>query len=108
MIGKLRHRVQLQSEVETADGGGGYANVWTTQATVSAGIKPLTGSEQLRGMRPEGKVSHRIRIRYRNDLSPTTRWRVLYGARAFNIRAVINEDERNRFWVLLCDEGVAT
>ena len=36
MIGKLRHRVTLQSEGETPDGGGGYALAWSAVATVWA------------------------------------------------------------------------
>lgn len=106
-IGRMRHRVTLQTETRTADGGGGATIAWTDQATVWAEITPLSGSEQLRGMALEGRVTHRIRIRYRSDIAPTAAWRVAYGARLFNVRAVLNENERNRFLILLADEGVA-
>lgn len=38
----------------------------------------------------------------------TTAMRLKFGARVFNIRAVINRGERNRLLELLCEEGVAT
>ena len=102
----LRHRVSLQSAADTADGGGGAATVRSDVATLWASIEPLKGAEHPSAQQLESRLTHRVRLRHR--IGVTTAMRVKFGARIFNIRAVINPDERNRLLELLCEEGVAT
>lgn len=104
--GALRHRVTLQSAAETPDGGGGFTTAWSDVATVWAAIEPLKGTERLRAEQLENPVTHRVTIRHRAGV--TAKMRVAFGARVFNIRAVINPEERNRRLELLCEEGVGT
>lgn len=109
MIGKLRHRLTIQAANPTADVYGGQQDPWaqpTSVARVWGQIRPLRGTEQLRGMQLEGRVSHRIVIRKREGV--TSAMRIKFGARLFNIRAVIDPGEEKRWLELLCDEGVAT
>ncbi|MFQ5783607.1 MAG: phage head closure protein [Alphaproteobacteria bacterium] len=104
--GALRHRVALQSAVETADGGGGFGVAWSDVATVWAAIEPLKGTERLRAQRLENPVSHKVTIRYRGGV--TAAMRLKFGTRIFDIRAVINPRERNQRLELLCEEGVGS
>lgn len=108
--GRLRHRLVLQQRSSQADGGGGQAGgPWAapvTVATVWGSIEPLSGGERLRAMRLEGHLTHRVVIRYRAGV--TSDMRIAFGARVFNIRAVVDIDERRRALELLCEEGVAT
>ena len=109
MIGKLRHRLTIQQSRRIGDGGGGSEGSWDDPikvATVWGSVKPLSGNERLRAMQLEARVSHRITIRYRTGI--TTAMRVLFGTRLFNIRAVLNLDERNRWLDIMAEEGVAT
>ena len=109
-VGGLRHRLVIQAESPQADAGGGQgADPWadpTSVATVWGRIEPLSGGERLRAMQLEDKVTHRITIRYRTGL--TAKMRIAFGERVFNIRAVVDLEERNRLLELLCEEGVAT
>ena len=108
-IGELRSRVTLQQESRVADGGGGFSNTWTNLAsspTVWARIEPLRGREVLQAMQLQSPVTHRVTLRYRGDVRAGMR--LVAGARAFNIRAAINLEERGRWLELLCEEGVAT
>ena len=105
-IGSLRNRLTIQAESPSVDGLGGQARAWTDVATLWGRVEPLKGSEHLRGMQLEARISHRITIRHRDGV--TARHRVLLGSRAFNIRAVIDREERGRWLELLCEEGVAT
>lgn len=107
-IGALRHRVTIEAENASPDGAGGLTDPWANPiqvATVWAEITPLTGDERLQAMRLEDRVSHRIRIRYRADV--TAQHRLRLGTRIFNIRSVINESERDRWLTVLAEEGVA-
>lgn len=103
MIGELRHRLTLQQPVRTADGGGGAGVVWADLADLWGSVEPLSGRETPAAERAQATVSHRIRLRYRTDVAPAMRFRL--GARLFNIRSVIDEGERRRWLVCLCEEG---
>lgn len=101
----LRHRVTIQREARTADGAGGYTLDWSDVATVWARIEPRKGAERLRAMQVQDTVNHRVTIRYRAGV--TAAMRLVFGTRVFDIRAVINPDERDRWLELMCEEGVA-
>jgi len=105
----LRHRVVLEAEAPTPDGGGGQGDPWaaaTAVANLRACITPLSGHERLHAQQLEAGVTHRILLRYRPGV--TAKQRLRFGDRVFNIRAVIDVEERNRWLEILAEEGVAT
>ncbi len=105
----LKHDLVIQAENPTTDAGGGQTDPWaspTVVGTVRACIDPLKGFERLRSMQLEAPVSHKITMRYRNDV--TAKNRLLFGTRLFNIRAAINVGERSKWLEIMADEGVAT
>ena len=106
---RLRHVVVIQAENPTTDAGGGQTDPWavpTVVATVRACIEPLKGFEKLRAMQLEDSVSHRFTMRWRSGV--IAKHRLKFGTRLFNVRSVINVDERSRWLEILADEGVAT
>lgn len=106
MIGGLRHRVTIQEETKTEDTGGGFALAWADVSTMWCDVVPATGREVFQAQQLQKNVSHKITTRYRTDV--TTANRLLWGARTFNVRSVITVSERNRYTVILADEGPAT
>ena len=100
--GRLRHRVAIEQEGRAGDGGGGAAQSWTTFATISAAVVPLSGREAELAAQVGSVVSHRVEIRYRAGV--TSKMRVKFGSRVLNIRAVLNIEERNRELHLMCEE----
>lgn len=108
-IGRMRHRLRIEASGSSVDGGGGQgADPWLSAsviATVWGHVEPMHGTERLRAMQLETPITHRIVIRYRPHIEPAMR--VVFGGRAFNIRAVLNPNEANRSLELLCEEGVA-
>lgn len=107
-IGALGKRIALQAEERTPDGAGGYALAWTTLAALWANIQPLSGREVFSAGHLESRVTHKITFRWQSGLTPTASMRVLYKTRTFNIRAVLNADEADRWTVLFVEEGSAT
>jgi SPP1 family predicted phage head-tail adaptor len=81
---------------------GGETLTWATQYTVWASIWPVSAMEQIRAAAPTMMITHRVKIRYNSDLSPS--WRVKFGTRYFSIVSIINPDERNEMQELLCKE----
>ncbi len=100
--GALRHRVILESAVSTADGGGGMTTDWQQIAALWVAIHPLSGDERLAAGQFSSQLSHEIVLRYRPQLLPEMRFRK--GERIFEIRAVINVEERGRWLRTFCEE----
>ncbi|MEQ8825475.1 MAG: phage head closure protein [Filomicrobium sp.] len=94
-IGNLRQRIAIEEPVRTSDGGGGAEETWGLVAEVWAQIRPLNGSERAEADGLAGKVTHEIILRYRSGLRPDMRF--VYQGRVFDIRAVLDLEERRRF-----------
>lgn len=114
-IGKMRHKLDLQAKVVTADGGGSNSvSSYSTFATVFGSITPKSGGERLFGDQLQEPITHIITIRFRRDLSFQNRIQYKFVndgssvTRVFNIRRVINVDNRNKYLEVMCVEGVAT
>lgn len=101
--GRLRQQVTLQTHAAaSADALGGRADAWDDVATVWAAIEPLDGTEALRAMQQGIRQPHRITMRYRAGV--TAAQRILYGARTFNLRSVVDVEMRHRELSILADE----
>ena len=104
--GKLRHQITIEREQPVSDGAGGSYLTWATVATPRAFVDPMSGGERLQAMRLEATITHRIYIRYRDDIR--TGDRINFDGRLMQIRAPIDLEERNRWLEIHADEGVAT
>ena len=102
-IGDLKHRVTLQSMTKTADGMGGYTEVAKNEATVWASIWPISASEQAQAMQAVMTISHRVRIRYNEDINAS--WRIKFGTKYFNIVSIINPNMANKHLDLMVKES---
>jgi len=105
-IGSMRHAITFQNQGTARDAGGGISSGFSTLATVYANVKPTTGREVYKQGKVVGIVSHEITVRYREDITNATR--ISFDNKLFNIRGIINIDQRDRYLKLLCEEGVAT
>ena len=102
--GELRHRITIEQPTETRDSYGSVKITWSTLATVWAAIWPVRAKEFVSLGQTQSEVTHRIRMRYRNDV--TTKLRIEFNSRYFAINQVINPDERNIMLELVCTEEV--
>jgi SPP1 family predicted phage head-tail adaptor len=104
MIGALRRRLTLEAPVRTEGEGGTAAIAWSPVAQVWAAVAPLAGRETVAADAVTGRVTHEVRLRFRDGVRPEMRFAA--GSRMFEIRAVLDEDERRRWLVCLCEERV--
>lgn len=100
--GELRHRVTLEQRTQTVASQGSLTPIWQGVATVWAAVEPVGGDEGERGKHADATITHRVRIRYRPDVSP--KMRVSYGDRRLEVVAVLNQEERDREVFLMCRE----
>lgn len=101
-IGALRHRVVLETETRTPDGGGGAALDWAPVAELWAAVRPLAGGESVAAEAVAGRLTHLVTIRYQPGVEPAMRFRL--GPRILAIAAVLDVDERRRFLACHCRE----
>jgi SPP1 family predicted phage head-tail adaptor len=103
--GMLRHTITIEDKSTTDDGCGGQDLAWDPVVTVRAAIKPASGAERLFAERLEASITHKLITRYKPEIKP---WmRIKFGDRYFQIRAILNIEERNRFLEIHAQEGVA-
>lgn len=102
MAGRLNKRVILQTVSNAADGGGGVTETWADTATLWAHIEELSGDEGFEAQQVASRLSHRVTLRYRTNVTPQQRLK--YGSRILRINAVINPGQRNERLELLCAE----
>ena len=102
--GRLRHRVALQSATTAKNAVGEDTRTWATFATVWAAVEVVGGSEYQAQEALHASLTHRVRLRYRDDV--TREQRVVWRSRELEIESVEDPDDRRRELHLLCREIV--
>ncbi len=102
--GQLRHEIIIQSAETTPNDLGEAVETWSTFAAVRAAIIPINGKEYFSAGQEQSNVSHKITMRYLPDVN--TKMRILFGSRVYNIKSVINFQERGRELQLMVIEDV--
>ena len=110
-IGDLRHLVEIQNSTRTTDDAGGYTNSYSTVCKVFASINPKRGTEiwstGSSAMQIENPITHEIFIRYRDDVTISNTSKIIFGTREFNIKSILNMEEKDAFYKIEAEEHVA-
>lgn len=101
--GKLKHKVQVQSASEAADATGQLISTWSTDSIRSAFVRPVNGREFFDAAQVQSDVTHEVTMRHFTGL--TTSHRLLFRSRVLNIRSIINMDEHNEMFKIMCKES---
>lgn len=109
--GQLRHRILIRENTPSVDAYGERSESWGDVEEVWARVEPISGSEFLRADRTTANVTHRITMRYRDDLGTgdtemSPRYQLTYDGRTFEPVRVIDMDERHRWVEVLAQEVV--
>jgi len=104
ICGQLKHSITIQEQNDVSDGMGGSTTTWTDLFDTRAAIWPTSSKERLDAMKLELQITHKIRMRYRSGI--TSKHRIKFGTRTFNIISLINPDERNIMYNILAVEDV--
>ena len=101
-IGDLRHRIKFQKEKKTPDDYHGHTSTWDDVATVWAKVEPISGREYFYSHQLKNVISHRITVRYRDDI--TVEMRIVFEERIMKIESLVNLQEQERLIELRCIE----
>lgn len=104
--GKLRHRVSFQEPVKTQNPlTGATVNSWQEIQKLWADVVPLSAREFIAAQATQAEITTRITIRFRSDI--TSKHRIVYGNKIFNIEGVLPDPKSGRDYLTLpCSEGV--
>ena len=100
--GELTHSIEIQAHTVVRSSSGAEIPTWVTTWTVRAKIEPIRGSESLSAGIQNAEVEYRIWVWYRAGV--TTKHRILFGTRVFNIIQAANFHEGNEWLEILAKE----
>jgi SPP1 family predicted phage head-tail adaptor len=104
---KLRNRITIQEPTESRDAYGDPVKTWSTYAIRHADVAPISGREFFLSQQVYSEQTTRFKIRYDSvTKNITTKMRIYFKSRYFNIQSVINENTMNRDITLICREVV--
>tara|TARA_Y100000114_G_scaffold61189_1_gene56167 strand:- start:3126 stop:3449 length:324 start_codon:yes stop_codon:yes gene_type:complete len=105
-VGKMRHRINIQTISRVADALGGNAHSFTTTVTVWGMVESLIGSEKVEGDQIEAKQRYRFTFRFNSVL--TVDDRLNYDNKNFRILSIQKKYDIDKYLVVIAEEGVAT
>lgn len=104
---QLNRALELETEVRTPDGAGGYSKVWTAVATLWAEIVPGSGRDPAGEELILTSVPYRITVRAAPVGAanrPKAEQRFREGSRIFAILAVTERDQAGHYLTCFCRE----
>lgn len=106
-IADLRWQIQIQNKEPTGatDPMGGVIVDWVTVATPWAKMKPMTGTEQYRADKLNAVGITQVIIRYRSGLNEAMK--VVYKGEDYQIRSIIDMEEKRQWLELMIEKGVS-
>ena len=113
-IGKLDKEITIQAESETADSGGGYLSSWSNIATDPViwakignfmGLKNPTGRDLYIHGKVQNQLTYKFTIRNRTDI--TADMRIVYNGDSYNIRTILENENRGGYMEIFAEKGVA-
>lgn len=100
--GDMRDRIAIQSASTQRDATGGAIDSWSDVVTIWASIEPLAGKELEEAQKRWAEVTYQIDIRYYAGLDSTMRVFDTQNGVYYDIRGVINMNNRRRKIQLMC------
>lgn len=100
--GLMRRVVTIRTNAQTPDGMGGYTETPTDVANIPARVEPLEGRELMEAMQTGMQRPHRFTLRYRTGMTGAKT--IIYDSRTFDIKSVMDPEEKHRELHILADE----
>lgn len=103
--GRLRERISIQRRVNSLNDFGESKGVWSTLADTWAGVEPIAGREFFTAQQVQSDITTRVICRYSKALSDVTpKDRIQHGPVYYDIRSVIDVDNRHRELQFMCTQ----
>jgi SPP1 family predicted phage head-tail adaptor len=107
--GQFRHQIKIEHRSLAVDEVGQQLTTWTMLATTWAKVEVSTGGERQVAGESRALISHQVTIRHQtafDDPKAAVKCRISFKGRYLDIVSCQNLEERGRFDVLQCTEGM--
>lgn len=104
-IAELRRRVRIEAASDVSDGAGGVTRTWVPVDEVFARITPRRRRETVQAGRQVGVVTHRITMRWRDDIGGDLR--LISDGVIYRVLVAEDADPMRRFVDCWCEEEQA-
>jgi len=103
--GRLTREIDILANTPTKDTFGAPIFTYTTQVaqTFWADVKPISGTEYYSVDQPLSELQYVFTIRYTTVITPDHSMRVSYNSQEYNIQAVINVNDADVRYDLICN-----
>ena len=105
-VGSFRYEFGIYRRSTTDDGMGGQDPEWVLEDTQRGALIPMSAGQRFQAQKLEMTVTHKIVMRWSNLITVDADLKLVHDGREFNIRGVLNVEERDRFIEIMADEGV--
>ena len=103
--GELRHLITVQKPTDSVGGMGGASETWGTHSTFRAAVRYISGGEKADAQQVLSDNKVLFKIRYSSEANTiTTKMRVSFDSRFFDIEFIKPFKEMNREVHLVCRE----
>lgn len=102
--GEYRHIITIQKKTGAQNEYGEETEDWVDYITTRAGIYPVSGKEFFSADATRAEITHKVNMRYIPGKEITPDMRVKFQDRYFQILSVINFQEKNVEYQLMCKE----
>lgn len=103
---RLKNIITIEQPTDNIDPSGAPVTEWSFFIKRYASIVPLNGTEFFASQQLTVNINVRFRIRYdRKAALITSKHRILWNRRIYDIHTVINQMESNKEIVLMCEEN---
>ena len=100
----MRHTIQIEEVTETRTSSGAVTESWSVKHIVRAEILPVSGREYFSAQTVNAQNTVKFNIRYLPGL--TTKMRIVFKGRVFDLQTIINHKETNHSLSLMGVEHV--
>lgn len=97
-VGKLKHRLILQTPTQTQGATGEVTTTYETAATVWGSLRPMSAKEIVASNQTVEERNYQAVIRYYSSL--TTEWRISNDSKTYEIIGILNYDEKDEYQIL--------
>ncbi len=102
--GQFKTLLSLQENRPLFDDSGGYQEQWAEIASLWGRVEPQKTGSQFFALQAIPNVTHRITIRYRNDIQVSMR--LTHGTRHFTVLGLHDPDDSQRYLICLAEEEI--
>lgn len=103
-VGKMRHRIVIESPTVTQTASGTSVESWATHATVWAGIVEFGGQENIVAEQVEARLQRKVKIRHLSTVTTEMRVNDADKSRILNIIAIEGDETDAEYMWLHCVE----